>query len=80
MMIRRFGMWSRSVRVDACMLTCLFRRGIAAMSAAEFNFPNPPPDEPQWLALAQAVFNSQAPRWNTESCKHHPLPHSSVFS
>ncbi|TKX18501.1 mannan endo-1,6-alpha-mannosidase [Elsinoe australis] len=42
--------------------------GLAAMSAAEVNFPNPPSDQPQWLALAQAVFNSQANRWNTESC------------
>lgn len=30
---------------------------MAAMSAAENNFPNPPSDQPQWLALAQAVFN-----------------------
>ena len=42
--------------------------GIAAMSAAEVAFPNPSPDEPQWLALAQAVFNSQALRWDTTSC------------
>jgi len=42
--------------------------GLAALSAAEVNFPNPPPDQPQWLALAQAVFNTQAPRWNTETC------------
>ncbi|KXS93620.1 hypothetical protein AC578_5913 [Pseudocercospora eumusae] len=42
--------------------------GIAAMSAAETNFPNPPKDQPQWLALAQAVFNSQALRWDTTSC------------
>jgi mannan endo-1,6-alpha-mannosidase len=42
--------------------------GIAAMSAAEVAFPNPPADSPQWLALAQAVFNSQALRWNTETC------------
>ena len=42
--------------------------GIAAMMAAERRFPNPPPDQPQWLALAQGVFNSQAARWNTESC------------
>lgn len=42
--------------------------GIAAMSAAESNFPNPSPDKPQWLALAQAVFNSQTLRWNTASC------------
>jgi mannan endo-1,6-alpha-mannosidase len=33
--------------------------GLAAMAAAEMNFPNPPPKSPQWLALAQAVFNEQ---------------------
>ncbi|KAI6812247.1 mannan endo-1,6-alpha-mannosidase [Hortaea werneckii] len=42
--------------------------GMAAMSAAEQKFPNPPDDQPQWLALAQAVFNSQALRWNNETC------------
>lgn len=40
----------------------------AAMAAAELNFPNPPSDQPQWLALAQAVFNTQALRWDTTSC------------
>jgi mannan endo-1,6-alpha-mannosidase len=42
--------------------------GLAAMSAAELNYPNPPSNEPQWLALAQAVFNTQAARWDTTSC------------
>ncbi|CAK4032596.1 glycoside hydrolase family 76 [Lecanosticta acicola] len=42
--------------------------GIAAMSAAEQKYPNPPEDKPQWLALAQAVFNSQALRWDNASC------------
>jgi mannan endo-1,6-alpha-mannosidase len=42
--------------------------GMSAMSAAERNFPNPPKDQPQWLALAQAVFNSQAVRWDNSSC------------
>lgn len=42
--------------------------GLAAMSAAEVNFPNPPADQPQWLALAQAVFNSQALRWDVSTC------------
>ncbi|UJO19685.1 Mannan endo-1,6-alpha-mannosidase DCW1 [Fulvia fulva] len=42
--------------------------GIAAMSAAEVGFPNPPPDQPQWLALAQAVFNTQVVRWDMRSC------------
>ena len=42
--------------------------GMAAMTAAEQNFPNPPSDQPQWLALAQAVFNSQALRWDTSTC------------
>ena len=41
---------------------------MAAMSAAELNFPDPPADQPQWLALAQAVFNSQAARWDTTTC------------
>ncbi|KAK4240993.1 glycoside hydrolase [Achaetomium macrosporum] len=34
--------------------------GMAAISAAENGFPNPPSDQPQWLALAQAVFNTMA--------------------
>jgi len=42
--------------------------GMAAMSAAELNYPNPPADQPQWLALAQAVFNTQAPRWDNSTC------------
>jgi mannan endo-1,6-alpha-mannosidase len=42
--------------------------GLAVMSAAEYNFPQPKPDEPQWLALAQAVFNTQAARWDPENC------------
>ncbi|KAL8732089.1 MAG: hypothetical protein Q9166_003043 [cf. Caloplaca sp. 2 TL-2023] len=40
----------------------------AAMSAAELNFPEPPPKQPSWLALAQAVFNEQASRWETSRC------------
>jgi mannan endo-1,6-alpha-mannosidase len=36
----------------------------AAMDAAELKFPDPPADQPQWLALAQAVFNQQASRWD----------------
>ena len=42
--------------------------GFAAMSAAERNFPNPPSDKPQWLEMAQAVFNTQAPRWDPSTC------------
>jgi len=34
--------------------------GMSAMTAAENGFPDPPDDEPQWLALAQAVFHTQA--------------------
>ncbi|KAL4973544.1 glycosyl hydrolase family 76-domain-containing protein [Aspergillus desertorum] len=44
----------------------------AAMSAAERNFPMPPRQskgrEPDWLAMAQATFNTQAWRWDTENC------------
>lgn len=42
--------------------------GMAAMSAAEYNFQNPKDHQPQWLALAQAVFNTQAARWDTQYC------------
>jgi mannan endo-1,6-alpha-mannosidase len=41
---------------------------MSAMSAAEVKFPNPPADKPQWLALAQAVFNLQANRWDNTTC------------
>ncbi|KAF2454587.1 glycoside hydrolase [Lineolata rhizophorae] len=42
--------------------------GMAALSAAEVKYPNPPEDQPQWLALAQAVFNTQAVRWDNQTC------------
>lgn len=42
--------------------------GMAALTAAETRYPNPPDDQPQWLALAQAVFNTQALRWDPGTC------------
>ncbi|ETS79744.1 hypothetical protein PFICI_09597 [Pestalotiopsis fici W106-1] len=44
--------------------------GMSAMLAAEINFPDPPQDQPQWLALAQAVWNEQATddRRNSSLC------------
>lgn len=42
--------------------------GMAAMSAAENLFPDPPAEDAQWLALAQGVFNSQAARWDDSTC------------
>ncbi|CZR51923.1 probable DFG5 protein [Phialocephala subalpina] len=42
--------------------------GMAAMLAAETNFQNPPKGQPQWLALAQAVFNEMASRWDESTC------------
>lgn len=42
--------------------------GMAVLSAAEYNFPNPPASQSQWIALAQAVFNTQAARWDTANC------------
>ncbi|KAG6141465.1 hypothetical protein E4U22_000135 [Claviceps purpurea] len=43
--------------------------GMAALTAAENGFPNPPADKPQWLELAQAVFNTQAsPDRHDASC------------
>ncbi|KAJ0161908.1 Mannan endo-1,6-alpha-mannosidase DCW1 [Colletotrichum tanaceti] len=41
---------------------------MAAMSAAEHKYPNPPEGRPQWLALVQAVFNEYVSRWDTEHC------------
>jgi mannan endo-1,6-alpha-mannosidase len=38
------------------------------MAAAEVGFPDPPADEPQWLALTQGVFNLQARRWSEDTC------------
>jgi mannan endo-1,6-alpha-mannosidase len=37
--------------------------GMAAMTAAETGFPDPATG-PGWLALAQAVYNTQMPRWD----------------
>lgn len=42
--------------------------GMTAMTAAETNFQNPPSDSPQWLALAQGVFNDMASRWDNSTC------------
>lgn len=41
---------------------------MAAMTAAENKFPDPPEDQPQWLALAQAVFNEYVGRWDEKTC------------
>lgn len=41
---------------------------MAVMSAAEQKYPDPPADQPQWLELAQAVFNLQADRWDNQFC------------
>lgn len=37
---------------------------MSAMTAAELGFPNPPSDQPQWLALVQAVYNTQLARFD----------------
>lgn len=42
--------------------------GFVVMAAAERNYPNPPKDQPQWLYLAQAVFNTMASRWDSDTC------------
>jgi mannan endo-1,6-alpha-mannosidase len=39
---------------------------LAAMTAAEYEFPSPPDDQPQWAALARAVFDSQRSRLDAE--------------
>jgi mannan endo-1,6-alpha-mannosidase len=42
--------------------------GMAAMSAAENKLPDLGNGKPSWLALAQAVFNTQKSRWDTQTC------------
>lgn len=42
--------------------------GLAAMTAAETNFKDPPSPTPGWLALAQGVFNTQYPRYDNTTC------------
>lgn len=39
------------------------------MTAAETKFEDPDEGTPGWLALAQAVFNVQVPRWDAEHCQ-----------
>ena len=43
---------------------------LAAMTAAENRFPLPPGADPStsWVQLAQNVFDSQAARWDNETC------------
>lgn len=41
---------------------------MAAMSAAEVNFPNPSEGTPGWVAMVQAVFNLMAQRWDNTTC------------
>lgn len=38
------------------------------MSAAERNFIRPPANEPQWIELAQNVFDRQSARWDNSTC------------
>jgi mannan endo-1,6-alpha-mannosidase len=41
---------------------------MAAMSAAEHGFPDPPDEQPGWLAQVQAVFKEYVSRWETKYC------------
>ena len=42
--------------------------GMAAMTAAEAKFEDPPSGTAGWVAMAQAVFNLMAGRWDTSTC------------
>ena len=41
---------------------------MSAMTAAELNYPNPPSTQPQWLALAQGVWNTLYSRMDNTTC------------
>ncbi|KAM5381116.1 hypothetical protein ACJZ2D_003032 [Fusarium nematophilum] len=43
---------------------CIWALG--ALTAAEYGFPDPPAEQPQWLELAQRVFDNQVGRWEME--------------
>lgn len=57
---------ANQTRVEANDDQCFW--ALAAMAAAERRFTDPPPDQPQWLTLVQGTFNSQAARWDMETC------------
>jgi mannan endo-1,6-alpha-mannosidase len=40
----------------------------AVLAALEYDYPSPPADQPQWLDLAEAVWNTQVSRWDMTSC------------
>lgn len=40
---------------------------LAAVTAAELNFPQESPKAP-WITMAENVFNMQVERWDTSSC------------
>ncbi|KAF2726318.1 glycoside hydrolase family 76 protein [Polychaeton citri CBS 116435] len=42
---------------------------LAAMTAAEVGFPEPRDSDTSYLQLAQNVFDSQAARWDSDTCK-----------
>ncbi|GME83279.1 unnamed protein product [Ambrosiozyma monospora] len=42
--------------------------GFAVLEAMERNFTNPPDDQPGWLALGQAVYNTIWARWDKDNC------------
>lgn len=42
--------------------------GFAVLEAAERNFTNPPADQPGYIALAQAVYNTMNSRWDDSYC------------
>lgn len=41
---------------------------LAVLSALEYGYPNPPEGLPTWLELAENVFNTMVPRWDTTTC------------
>lgn len=59
---------SGEVRLQALLLEYALIAQVAVMSAAETKFEDPPDGTPGWVAMAQAVFNLMAARWDTSTC------------
>ena len=41
---------------------------LAVLAAVEYGYPEGPTGSPSWLSLAEAVFNTMVPRWDTTTC------------
>jgi mannan endo-1,6-alpha-mannosidase len=70
-----FWAFAALTAAGSCLIPCAFHEGPTTghsiswtLISAELKYPNPPADQPSWLALAQAVFNFQTTEWDDNTC------------